>query len=69
MGKGYSGISGGSAERARRLDEKADKLEREFNIEMSSVETNHSVGWRENMLKQIAELRNESRQLRFGTKI
>lgn len=35
--------------------------------EMSSTEQNHSVGWRRERQKQISDLREQSRNLRYNT--
>lgn len=52
--------------RARALEDKASSLERELMIEMSSTETNHSVGWRRDMQNKISELRKESKRILYG---
>lgn len=73
---GSSGKSGSSSsssagsssngEEARRLEEKADALEREFYQEMSSTENRHSVGWRRDIQNRISDLRNQARDLKYG---
>lgn len=40
-------------------------LQRELQAEMSSTESNHSVGWRENTREQISTLQRENERLRY----
>ena len=60
------GMTKSNAERYVYNENKANKLERELTIEMSSIETKHSIGWREDIQKEINKLREENSKLRWG---
>lgn len=47
-------------------EEKIDRLERELNVEMSSKDSKHSVGWRREMRDKISKLRDENAELKYG---
>lgn len=62
------GMNEEAAKRYLDNEEKADKLERELNTEMSSKESKHSVGWRREMQAKISQLRAENKELKYGHK-
>lgn len=47
-------------------ERRAVELSNELREELTSTESNHSVGWRRNMEAQISKLREENIQLRWG---
>ena len=46
-------------------EERADRIEKELIIEMSSTEDRHSVNWRRQQQEEINRLRNENSRLRY----
>jgi archaellum component FlaC len=56
----------GSKSQIEKLESKADALEKEYYEEMSSTESKHSKGWRDERKKKIAELRAEIKKLKYG---
>lgn len=59
------GMSVQAAQQYISNENKIESLQREFDVEMSSTESNHSVGWREATRERISTLREENKRLRY----